>query len=269
MNVRADYYAILGVGIADDFDVLKRAYYRRAKECHPDRFGGDPPKEEEFKRLVEAFDVLSDPVQRRRYDDAWRSRTAPDATDSASAPAFPEDEGAILDTFADDALEELIVGNTIPVNATLQTLMLDLARTELFCLFREAKTRLYGGDTPAALRLFARYVDLSPVNILGHYFLGQCYAQRGRWRLAEDRFETAIRLGGARQPPLRLTRMRRELAALRRDHRGLLTRVRSLLSPPPPALPEPPPEESLRRELSRQIDRLHHEHSRQRRRLKG
>ena len=271
VNPNADYYALLGEGIAADFQAIKRAYYRRAKQCHPDLFGGDAGKEEEFKRLVEAFNVLSDPLQRQRYDASYRSRMA--GADGGLGPAglglaFAEDEGAILDTFADDALEELIVGNTIPQGTTLQTLMLDLERTEKFCLFREAKTLFYRGDTSGAARLFSRYVDTSPINVLGRYYLGKCLAQSGQGRLAEEHFLAALRLGDARQPPLRLNRIRRELAIVRRNDRGLLTRVRHLFSPPPPALPEASPEESLRRAVSRQMDRLHIEQSRRRRLLK-
>lgn len=69
MDIRAhDYHRLLGVSYEADFDALKRAYYRRAKQCHPDKFPGRPDKEEEFKQLVAAFDVLSDPVRRTQLD---------------------------------------------------------------------------------------------------------------------------------------------------------------------------------------------------------
>ena len=63
-----NYYSILGVERNSNFQELKKAYYRKAKECHPDRFNNSPQKTEEFKVLVGAFDVLSDPAKRRRYD---------------------------------------------------------------------------------------------------------------------------------------------------------------------------------------------------------
>jgi hypothetical protein len=50
-NMAKDYYARLGIDPAADFDQVKRAYYRMAKLCHPDRFGGDRAKEEEFKEI--------------------------------------------------------------------------------------------------------------------------------------------------------------------------------------------------------------------------
>ena len=55
-----NHYEILGIARECEFAALKKAYYRRARECHPDRFGNDPGKAEEFKLVVEAFVTLSD-----------------------------------------------------------------------------------------------------------------------------------------------------------------------------------------------------------------
>ena len=47
-----NYYEILGVNPQCDFATMKKAYYKRAKECHPDRFANAPGKVEEFKQLA-------------------------------------------------------------------------------------------------------------------------------------------------------------------------------------------------------------------------
>ena len=67
-NIEQTLYQILGVSATVNFAGLKRAYYARARECHPDLFGNSPAKTREFQMLVHAFDILSDPEKRKRYD---------------------------------------------------------------------------------------------------------------------------------------------------------------------------------------------------------
>ncbi|MEI8004207.1 MAG: DnaJ domain-containing protein, partial [Methanothrix sp.] len=59
-----DYYQILGVGKTASEDEIKRAFRRKAHEHHPDK-GGDA---EQFKKVNEAYQVLSDPEKKARYD---------------------------------------------------------------------------------------------------------------------------------------------------------------------------------------------------------
>jgi molecular chaperone DnaJ len=47
---------------------IKKAYRKRAMESHPDRHQGNKEKEEEFKKINEAYSVLSDPEKRAHYD---------------------------------------------------------------------------------------------------------------------------------------------------------------------------------------------------------
>src|SRR3954467_7738346 len=62
-----DFYAALGVPRDADQDEIQRAYRRLARTYHPD-VNKDPGAEDRFKEVSEAYDVLSDPEQRRRYD---------------------------------------------------------------------------------------------------------------------------------------------------------------------------------------------------------
>lgn len=66
--VKRDYYEVLSVEKTADGEVIKKAYRKLAMQYHPDRTGGDAEAEAKFKEATEAFQVLSDPEKRARYD---------------------------------------------------------------------------------------------------------------------------------------------------------------------------------------------------------
>lgn len=65
---KRDYYEVLGVERAADEQAIKSAYRRLAHQLHPDKNPGDKHAEERFKEASEAYEVLSDPDKRARYD---------------------------------------------------------------------------------------------------------------------------------------------------------------------------------------------------------
>jgi molecular chaperone DnaJ len=65
---KRDYYDVLGVGKNASNDEIKRAYRRMAMKYHPDKNPDDKKAETKFKECAEAYEVLSDPEKRQRYD---------------------------------------------------------------------------------------------------------------------------------------------------------------------------------------------------------
>lgn len=65
---KRDYYDILGVSRNADADEIKKAYRKLAIKYHPDKNPGDKAAEEKFKEAAEAYEVLSSPEKKQRYD---------------------------------------------------------------------------------------------------------------------------------------------------------------------------------------------------------
>lgn len=65
---KRDYYEVLGVQKGASDDEIKKAYRKTAKKYHPDLHPDDKEAEEKFKECNEAYEVLSDPQKKARYD---------------------------------------------------------------------------------------------------------------------------------------------------------------------------------------------------------
>jgi hypothetical protein len=78
-----DYYVILGISSGATLADIKRAYRRLAKQYHPD-VNAAPDAAERFRELTEAYDTLSDPDRRRRYDRLYGTSTGRTTTGSGN-----------------------------------------------------------------------------------------------------------------------------------------------------------------------------------------
>ena len=68
MADKRDYYEVLGVNKGSSDAEIKKAYHKRAMKYHPDKNPGDKEAEEKFKEVNEAYEVLSDPDKKDKYD---------------------------------------------------------------------------------------------------------------------------------------------------------------------------------------------------------
>ncbi len=109
----SDYYGVLGVTKKAGADEIKKAFRKLAVKYHPDKTAGDKGAEEKFKQINEAYDVLSDPEKRKRYDamgDNWKyydqAQASGGAYGNGGAGFRPEDfaqggNGDFSDFFSD------------------------------------------------------------------------------------------------------------------------------------------------------------------------
>lgn len=98
MATKRDYYEVLGVEKTSSDDEIKRAYRKLAAKHHPDRNPGDEASVTAFKEAAEAFDVLSNPDKRARYDRFGHAGV--DGAAGGGGAGFG-DVGDIMDAFGD------------------------------------------------------------------------------------------------------------------------------------------------------------------------
>ena len=97
---KRDYYEVLGISQTASEQEIKSAYRRLAVQYHPDKNPGDASAEDKFKEAAEAYSVLSDTEQRRRYDRFGHAGVSSSAGSAGwGAPGFGGIEDILGDLF--------------------------------------------------------------------------------------------------------------------------------------------------------------------------
>lgn len=106
MATKRDYYEILGVDKSASADDIKKAYRKMAIKYHPDKNPDDPSAEDKFKEAAEAYDALSDPQKKARYDQfghAGMTGAAGGGGYGAGGPSMDDIFSQFGDIFGEDA----------------------------------------------------------------------------------------------------------------------------------------------------------------------
>ena len=105
VNGYRDYFQVLGVDRSADADAIKRAFRKLARQYHPDVNPNNKDAEARFKEISEAYEVLSDPQKRRRYEQFGQYWNQAGGA-ASGAPGFDVDFGRYgnFDDFINDLL---------------------------------------------------------------------------------------------------------------------------------------------------------------------
>ena len=109
-----DYWKVLGLERGADGDAVKKAFRKLARQHHPDVNPGDKAAEARFKEISEAYEVLSDPEKRRRYEQFGQYWNQAGVGSGGPGAGFDVDFGRYgnFDDFINDLLGRFGAGGT-------------------------------------------------------------------------------------------------------------------------------------------------------------
>ena len=177
-----DYYKILKVSRNASTEEIKDAYRRLAREYHPDLHPGNPTAEERFKEICQAYEVLSDSVQRSEYDQGFepmksqqhkREKSHQDFYVRAVAKALNKDyQGAVED----------------------YTQAIELNPQFVEAYLKRAATFYKLGDDRGTLKDCTQALQIKPNLAIAYYYQGRARYRLGYTQAALEAYNQAIRL---------------------------------------------------------------------------
>ncbi len=223
--MESDYFEALGIERKSDSGAVRRAYYKMAKEYHPDRFLGSSLSREMsakvsemFQYITQAYTVLSDPATRSDYLDELINgpKKKIDINQVIEAEAAYQ-EGLALLKVRRFATAAKALKKAVEFSPEEPEYMTNFA----WALFKSAPEKTENRNQAMEILLASR--ELNPRSDLTHLYLGHVYQAQGKERQAEKSYEVAVQANpdcteALRE--LRLINLRREQTA---QHKGLFS----------------------------------------------
>jgi curved DNA-binding protein CbpA len=137
------HYDILGVAVSATQAEIKKAYYTKALQYHPDKNHTDPAAAEKFKAIEIAYDVLGDETKRQDYNRDLNSgvRLNPFRFNQSRAPTDQESEDEFIDWVAD--IKQALWENNLAELAQLLEQTADMRANERYWPFDEQRRQFY------------------------------------------------------------------------------------------------------------------------------
>lgn len=149
MEVNKDYYAVLNASPKATDEEIRVAYRKLAREFHPD-VNPDAGADEKFKDLQEAYEVLGDPKQRKKYDH-WRKQQGLDRSSALSLHAIPSHDSLV--SLPNEQAYYVLLSTMPATNLPAARLPLNL------CLVLDKSTSMQGSRLQQVKEAINRIID--------------------------------------------------------------------------------------------------------------
>jgi tetratricopeptide (TPR) repeat protein len=183
---RADnYYLILQISSEATLKEIKEAFRRLARQYHPDLNPNNPEAAEKFKLISQAYDVLSDPIKRRRYD-----RDFPYSTNSQTSQSSGSNSITAQDYYLRGLQQSQAKEYQKAVESYSKAIELDPTFIEAYIKRCEMRNKL--GDNQGVLDDCYQILQISPNFAKAYYYQGRSRASLGYVESAIISYSQAI-----------------------------------------------------------------------------
>jgi DnaJ-class molecular chaperone len=107
MNSTETYYSLLGINSNASQDEIKRVYRKLSLELHPDKNKNDSEKLEKYKKITAAYNILSDPIEKSKYDASIAHSNLPIEEIFMNMMLNPQDLNTLISNLYFSSMEEL------------------------------------------------------------------------------------------------------------------------------------------------------------------